>query len=413
MSYWLSKVGVDKKTIGFAFALGTPYTLKFLWAPFIDGISIPVLTRLLGQRRAWLWTVQALLVVAVVQLGASDPVHHIGRFALWGMIVAFLSATQDIVIDAYRIETLPDDELAQGTATNQVGYRTGDLLAGAGTIYLASSEGAGLGWAAAYALTAFLVLPGAIASLWLGPGQHTAASNGRQGLATAAHFLRHNVVAPFADFLKRPGAWLILLFVLTYKLGDAMGQNMLAPMLVHEGFSDTEYIAINKLVRFWCLVAGSLAAGALIARFGMSRLLLGAGIIMMIANLLFASVAHAGHSVALLTLAVATENLFGAISLTVFATYLSGLSNTAFTATQYALLSSVAAVARTFATTPSGIAADHLGFANFYIFCAFLGIPGLILLYWMRRAGFVVETARQKGVKGALPEADEQRKTRR
>lgn len=398
MSYWLSKVGVDKKTIGFAFALGTPYTLKFLWAPLIDGISIPVLGRLIGQRRAWLWTIQVLLVVAVIQLGASDPVHHIGRFALWGMIVAFLSATQDIVIDAYRIETLPDDELAQGTATNQVGYRTGDLLAGAGTIYLASGEGAGLGWAAAYGLTASLVLPGAIASLWLGRGQHTAVRKARRGLATAAHFLSHNVVAPFADFLKRPGAWLILLFVLTYKLGDAMGQNMLAPMLVHEGFSDTEYIAINKLVRFWCLVAGSLVAGALIARFGMSRLLLGAGIIMMIANLLFASVAHVGHSVPLLTFAVATENLFGAISLTVFATYLSGLSNTAFTATQYALLSSVAAVARTFATTPSGVVADRLGFANFYIFCAILGIPGLILLYFMRRAGFVVESVRQKGV---------------
>ena len=398
MSYWLSKVGVDKKTIGFAFALGTPYTLKFLWAPLIDGVSIPVLGRLLGQRRAWLWTVQALLVVAVVQLGASDPVHHIGRFALWGAITAFLSATQDIIIDAYRIETLPDEELAQGTATNQVGYRTGDLLAGAGTIYLASTEGAGLGWAAAYGLTAFLVLPGTIASLWLGPGQHTAVRKGRQGLATFAHFLRHNVVAPFADFLKRPGAWMILLFVLTYKLGDAMGQNMLAPMLVHNGFSDTEYIAINKLVRFWCLVAGSLVAGALIARFGMSRLLLGAGVIMMIANLLFSLVAQSGHSVPLLTLAVATENLFGAISLTVFATYLSGLSNTAFTATQYALLSSVAAVARTFATTPSGIVADRLGFAGFYIFCAFLGIPGLVFLYFMRRAGFVAESARQKGV---------------
>ena len=406
MSYWLSKVGVDKKTIGFAFALGTPYTLKFLWAPLIDGISLPVLGRLLGQRRAWLWTVQVLLVVAVVQLGASDPVHHIGRFALWGAITAFLSATQDIVIDAYRIETLPDDELAQGTATNQVGYRTGDLLAGAGTIYLASSEGAALGWPAAYALTASLVFPGAIASLWLGPGQHTAVRKSRDGLSTVSHFLSHNVVAPFADFLKRRGAWLILLFVMTYKLGDAMGQNMLAPMIVHQGFSDTEYIAINKLVRFWCLVIGSLIAGGLIARFGMSRLLLGAGVIMMFANLLFAAVANAGHSVPLLTVAVAIENLFGAISLTVFATYLSGLSNTAFTATQYALLSSVAAFARTYATTPAGIVADRLGFAGFYVFCAFLGIPGLIFLIFMRRFGFVVESVRQKGVEPPPDEAE-------
>jgi MFS transporter, PAT family, beta-lactamase induction signal transducer AmpG len=408
MSFWLAKVGVDKKTIGFAFALGTPYTLKFLWAPLIDGISIPVLTRFLGQRRAWLWTVQALLVVAVVELGASDPVHHIGRFALWGAITAFLSATQDIVIDAYRIETLPDDELAQGTATNQVGYRTGDLLAGAGTIYLASSEGAQLGWATAYALTALLVLPGAVASLWLGPGQHTAVRKTGQGLATFAHFLRHNVIAPFADFLKRPGAWLILLFVMTYPLGNALGQNMLAPMLVHQGFSDTEYIEINKLVRFWCLAAGSLIAGALIARLGMSRLLLGAGMIMIIANLMFSVVASTGHSVPMLTVAVATENFFTAISLTVFATYLSGLSNTGFTATQYALLSSVAAVARTFATTPSGIVADHLGFTEFYIFCAVLGIPGLIILIFMRRAGFVAETARQQGVRGTHADAANQ-----
>ncbi|NUQ17305.1 MAG: MFS transporter [Sphingomonas sp.] len=409
MSYWLSKVGVDKKTIGFAFALGTPYTLKFLWSPLIDGISIPLLGRVVGQRRAWLWTLQVLLVIGVVELGASDPVHHIGRFALWGVIVAFLSATQDIVIDAYRIETLPDAELAQGTATNQVGYRTGDLLAGAGTIFLASSEGAQLGWATAYALTALLVLPGAIASLWLGPGQHTAVRKSREGLVTLSKFLRHNVVEPFADFLKRPGAWLILLFVMTYPVGNALGQNMLAPMLVHQGFSDTQYIEINKLVRFWCLAAGSLVAGGLIARFGMSRLLLGAGIIMMIANLMFSAVAAPGHSVPMLTVAVATENFFTAISLTVFATYLSGLSSTAFTATQYALLSSVAAFARTFATTPSGIIADRIGFINFYIFCAFLGIPGLIILIIMWRRGYVAETVRQRGVEGAEPGAHEDR----
>ena len=403
MSYWLSKVGIDKKTIGFLFALTTPYTLKWLWAPLIDGIAIPWLARAIGQRRAWLWVVQVLLGIAIFQLGFSDPVHHIGRFAIWGIIVSFLSATQDIVIDAYRIETLPDEELALGTATNQVGYRTGSLLAGAGTIYLASTEGIGLGWAAAYGVSAFLVIPGFLASLWLGPGRHTAVRERHYGLAAAVDFLKHNVIAPFADFLTRPGAWLILLFVLTYKLGDAVGQNMLSPMVVHQGFTDTDYIAINKLVGFWALVVGALVAGALIARFGMGRLLFGAGIIMMGANLMFASVAATGHSVWLLTLAVATENLFASISLTVFATYLSGLSNTAFTATQYALLSSVASVARTFATTPSGYAASYFGWPGFYVFCACLGIPGLLFLFLMRRAGFVVDTVRQVGVQGSEP----------
>ncbi|WP_254603118.1 MFS transporter [Sphingomonas bacterium] len=397
MSYWLSRVGVDKKTIGFAFALGTPYTLKFLWAPIIDGVSIPILAKLVGQRRAWLYAVQALLVVAVIQLGASDPVHHIGRFALWGVVMAFLSATQDIVIDAYRIETLADDELAQGTATNQVGYRTGNLLAGAGTVWLASTEGLGLGWASGYAVTAALVLPGAIASIWLGPGKRTAVREPFSA-ATFVHFLRHNVVAPFLDFFQRRGAWLILLFVLTYKLGDAVGQNMLSPMVVAQGYSDTDFIAINKLVGFWALVIGSLIAGGLIARFGMVRLLFGAGVIMMVANLMFASVALTGHSRALLATAVGTENLFAAISLTVFATYLAGLSNTAFTATQYALLSSVAAIGRTFATTPSGYVASALGWPSFYVFCCCLAIPGLTFLWLMQRAGFVVESVRQSGV---------------
>jgi MFS transporter, PAT family, beta-lactamase induction signal transducer AmpG len=401
MTFWLSRIGIDKKTIGFALALGTPYTLKFLWAPLIDGIALPFLSKWLGQRRAWLIVIQILLAVAIIQLGASDPLNHIGRFAFWGVVVAFLGATQDIVIDAYRIEMLPDDELALGTATNQVGYRTGNLLAGAGTICLASTEGLGLGWASAYGVTAALILPGALASLWIGPGKRTAVSDDKFTLATFLHFLRHNVVDPFLDFFTRPGALLILLFVLTYKLGDAVGQNMLSPMIVDRGFSDTDYIAVNKLVGFWALVIGSLIAGSLITRFGMIRLLFGAGVIMMGANLLFASVAVVGHSVPLLTLAVATENVFAAISLTVFATFLSGLSSTAFTATQYALLSSVAAVARTFVTTPSGYVASALGWPGFYVLCSALALPGLLCLWLMIRAGFVSQSIRQPAAEAA------------
>lgn len=399
MSYWLSKEGIDKKTIGFAFALGTPYTLKWLWAPVIDGVALPGLTRLFGQRRAWLFLVQALLAGAIVMLGGSDPAHHLGRFALWGAVTAFLAATQDIVIDAYRIEILPDDELAAGTATNQVGYRTGNLFSGAGTIALASGEAAGLGWGTAYAITALLVLPGALAALWIGPGERTAARDEPFSLAAFRRFLHHNVVAPFVDFFRRPGAWLILLFVLTYKLGDAVGQNMLSPMVVHQGFSDLDYIRVSKFVGFAALVAGSLIATSVIRRIGIGRALFAAGIIMSGANLLFALVAATGHNPWLLALAVGTENLFAAISLTVFATYLAGLSSTAFTATQYALLSSVAAVGRTFVTTPSGYVAAALGWVGFYVFCACLAAPGLFLLWLMFRSGFVVEEARQPGVK--------------
>ena len=400
MSYWLAKVGIDKKTIGFAFAMGTPYTLKFLWAPLIDGIAIPGLARWVGQRRAWLYVVQALLVVAAVNLGASDPVHHIGRLALWGVILAFVSATQDIVIDAYRIETLPDEELAVGTASSMVGYRTGNVLAGAGTIWLASTEGAGLGWASAYALTALLVIPGAIASLWLGPGKHTAVEEGFS-LRAFADFLRHNVAEPFIEFLSRPAALLILLFVLLYKIGDAFGQNMLSPMIVAQGFSDTAYIGITKSVGFWCLIVGTLCAGTLVARLGIVTLLIGAGFMMMGANLLFACVALTGHSNASLTLAVAVEMLASAISLTVFTTYLSRLSSTAFTATQFALMSSVSAIGRTFATTPSGYAAAALGWPGFYVFCACLGLPSILLVWLLWKRGFVVERPRRGEAKEA------------
>lgn len=160
MTFWLSKEGVDKTAIGFAIGLTTPYTLKFLWAPLVDKLPIPILTPMFGQRRSWLFLIQGLLFASLWQLGASDPANQLGVFALWAIIVAFLSATQDIVIDAYRIELLEDEELPHGTAMNQFGYRTGNLIAGIGTVWLASSEGMSYGWSLAYGLTGFLRFAG-------------------------------------------------------------------------------------------------------------------------------------------------------------------------------------------------------------------------------------------------------------
>jgi PAT family beta-lactamase induction signal transducer AmpG len=391
MTYWLSKEGIDKKTIGFAVGLTTPYTLKFLWAPLLDRVRLPVLTGMFGQRRSWLFLIQALLIFVIWNLGTSDPAHHIGRFAFWAIATAFLSATQDIVIDAYRIEILSDRQLAHGTAMNQFGYRTGNLIAGAGTIAVFSPEALGFGWPLAYGLTSLLVIPAAVAALMIGPGRHVE----RVGNERSANWIAETVVAPFAEFFRRRGAWLILLFVLTYKLGDAMGQLMLNPMIVDHGFSDTEYIAINKLVGFWALIIGSGLGAPVIARFGISRSLFISGIIMAIANLAFAMVAFSGHNLEMLTFAVGLENLFAGIGLTVFATYLAGLSNLAFTATQYALLSSVAAVGRTFISAPSGYVQEWLGWPGFYVFAACMAIPGLIFLWLMQRHGFVVERARQ------------------
>lgn len=404
MTFWLSRVGIDKSTIGFAIGLTTPYTLKFLWAPLVDKLPLPILTRLFGQRRSWLFFIQALLFVALWRLGASDPATHIGTFALWAIIVAFLSATQDIVIDAYRIEILSDEEMPHGTAMNQFGYRTGNLIAGAGTIYLASVEGAGFGWAAAYGLTAFCVLPAAIGALFAGPGRYVQRHAIAAGQSVGA-WLKETIVNPFREFLGRQGAFLILGFVLIYKIGDAMGQVMLAPMIVELGFSDTEYVAVNKFVGFAALIVGSAFGAPFIAWLGMGRALFVSGLMMMLSNFLFSLLALAGHSNGMLALAVGTENFTSGIGLTVFVTYLSGLSSLAYTATQFALLSSFAAVGRTWLSTPSGYLANALGWVGFWAITVLIALPGMILLWIMWRKGFVVETIRQPSTEDDGPPA--------
>lgn len=407
MTFWLSKVGIEKSTIGFAIGLTTPYTLKFLWAPLVDKLPIPLLSAWLGQRRAWLYVIQGLLVVALWQLGTSNPSNdNIGTFAMWAIIVAFLSATQDIVIDAYRIEILSDDEMAHGTAMNQFGYRTGNLLAGAGTIYLASTEGYDVGWAMAYGLTSFLVLPAALGALWAGAGRFDP-SSARAAGQSFFNWLTETVVNPFREFLGRKGAVLILLFVLIYKVGDAMGQGMLNPMIVELGFSDTEFITINKFVGFAALIIGSALGGPFIAWLGMGRALFISGLLMMFSNFMFVILAIVGHSPLMLALAVGTENLTSGIGLTVFVTYLSGLSNLAYTATQFALLSSFAAVGRTWLATPSGFIAENLGWVGFWVFTVVVAAPGMLLLWVLWRKGFVVETVRQTkdGDDGDPPEA--------
>lgn len=390
MTFWLAKVGIDKKTIGFAIGLTTPYTLKFLWAPLIDRTRLPFLTKLVGQRRAWLFLVQALLLVSVWMLGASQPELHLGVFAFWAIVTAFLSATQDIVIDAYRIEILPDAELAHGTAMNQFGYRTGNFIAGVGTIAIASAEGLGLGWGVGYGLTSLCLIPAAAAALWIGPGLHEqAVKRGGRGWFT------DTVVSPFREFFRRRGALLILLFVLVYKLGDAMGQGMLNPMIVELGFSDTEFLAINKVVGLWGLLIGTALGAPFLAWLGMGRALFVSGLLMMLSNATFAILAAKGHSPTWLFIAVATEQVTSGIGLTVFATYLSGLANLAYTATQFALLSSFAVVGRTWLSTPSGYVAEQFGWVGFWLVTMVVALPGLLLLWILWKRGFVVEQARQ------------------
>ena len=396
MTLWLSRVGIDKKTIGFAIGLTTPYTLKFLWAPLVDRVRLPYLTDWVGQRRSWLFFTQVLLFGAVWMLGASQPELHLGQFAFWAIVVAFLGATQDIVIDAYRIEILSDEELPHGTANNQFGYRLGSqFISGVITVALASPEGANLGWAVAYGLTAFCIIPGAIAAIWAGPGRHDTAVV--EEPVPGSSWLERTLAGPFREFFTRRGAVLILLFVFVYKIGDAMGQSMLNPMIVELGFSDTEFIAINKLLGVWGLLIGIALAPPFMAWLGMGRALFISGLLMMFSNFMFVMLAWHGHSNTWLAIAVGTEQITSGMGLTVFTTYLSGLSNLAFTATQFALLSSLAVVGRTWFAAPAGYLAEWLGWPGFWMATMVIALPGMILLWILWTRGFVVESVRQPG----------------
>ena len=396
MTFWLSKVGIDKATIGFAIGLTTPYTLKFLWAPLVDKLPLPFLTKAFGQRRGWLFFIQALLFLSLWQLGGSNPQPGaMGTFAFWAIAVAFLSATQDIVIDAYRIEILSDEEMAHGTATNQFGYRTGNLIAGAGTIFLASTEGLNLGWSAAYGLTGLCIIPAILGALWAGPGRYVDRYAAATGMRAGA-WLKESVWNPFREFLRRDGAFLILAFVLLYKVGDAMGQVMLSPMIVELGFADLDYVSANKAWGFAALIVGSALGAPFILWLGMGRALLVSGLMMMLSNVMFMLLAMSGNNYWMLVAAVVTENLTSGIGLTVFTTYLSGLSSLAYTATQFALLSSFAAVGRTWLASPAGIAAEALGWVQFWGLTIIAAVPGMLLLWVLWKRGYVVQSVRQK-----------------
>ena len=404
LSYWLAKEGVSKGEIGLFASLLAPYALKFAWAPLIDRLRVPVLARLVGQRRAWLLASQAALVAAVMALGASDPTTDLGRMALFAFLVALASATQDIVIDAYRIEILSVDDQGHGAAMINFGYRTGNLIAGAGAVAIQLV----VGWQFAYWTMAGLVLFGAGAALLVGePERHDTAEAAEQEAAAerylerATHlphtlaltlgWLYATVVAPFVEFLRRPYAIAILLFVIIYKWGDAMAAVMTNPLIVELGFSDAEYIWANKGVGFAALMIGTALGGVVVKSMGMFRALMGTGILMMVSNLMFAVLAVVGYDVTMLAVTIGFENFSSGVGLTVFVAYLSRLCNLAYTATQYALLSALASVARTFMSAPSGYLAEWVGWPAFFVFTTVIAVPGLMLLLFLWRRGMRAE----------------------
>lgn len=382
----LTEVGVSLAGIG-AFALvAAPYSLKFLWAPLVDRMPIPLVTRTFGRRRGWMLATQAALIASLLALGGVDPAAQPWSTAMLALAVAFCSASQDIAIDAYRVEVLRPEQYGAGAAMVQFGYRIAMLVSGAGALYLASY----VSWFWVYAAMAALV----------GVGMATVLANpepaapppvpikpGAPLAERAAVWLTDAVANPFLDMVRRHG-WTvvaILAFVLLYKLGDALAGVMANPFYIKMGFTKIEVANVSKLFGFVATILGTFAGGVLVARLGVMKALLLCGLLQMLSNLMFAAQAVAGHDLLFLTATIAVENLSGGMGSAAFVAYISGLCNVAYTGTQYALLSSLAVSGRTVLSASGGVLVEQLGWVQFFVLSTAAAVPGLILLVWMMR----------------------------
>jgi PAT family beta-lactamase induction signal transducer AmpG len=399
---WMREVGVDLGTIGLFALVGTPYTLKFLWAPLTDALDVPLLSRWLGRRRGWLVFTQILLLVAIVFLGSCNPATAPGLVAFGALLVAAASATQDIVVDAFRVESLPENEQAAGMASYVAAYRIGMLASTAGALFVVSGfQAKGFGtqaaWHWGYVSMAALVLIGTATAL-------LATEPERSVLAEAAHAHQKRfarvataAVGAFKDFLTTEMAFVALAFVVLFKFTDALSGAMTAPFVIDLGFTRNEYAAIVKGVGLAALLAGGFAGGFIARAFPLATSLWIGGILQAAANLSFSWLAHAGTDPTALAIAITVENFTSAIGTVMFVAYLSALcQNPLHTATQYALLTALAAVGRTYLSSGAGFIAERSGWVWFFIICALAGLPSLLLLWWLQARGHFVKLTAKK-----------------
>ena len=379
--FWLAEAGITLAAIGLFALVGTPYNLKFFWAPFIDRIPLPVLTRLLGRRRSWMLVIQVGLMISIAYLGFSNPESTPLLTAACALSVAFFSASQDIVIDAYRIEILDTDEQGAGAAMTQAGYRLGAIAAGAGALFLAEQ----LDWSIVYTVMAVLVVVGMLAALFAPD------SDKRNPALLETHTttgFRSIVIDPFIEFFQRnkpATAITILAFILLYKFGDAYAGVMAYPFYYEMGFSKSEVATVSKIFGVIATVLGVFIGGLIVKRYGIMKSLLGCGILQMLSNLMYAAQAIAGHDVQFLYFTIGIENLSGGMGSSAFVAYLSVLCNTAYTGTQFALFTSFMAFGRTLLSASSGWVVEMMGWFDFFLISTVVALPGLLLLLWMMK----------------------------
>lgn len=384
LSFWMREVGVDLKSIGFMSWVGLCWGMKWVWSPLVDKLRLPVLSGRLGQRRAWLLTAQIGLMASLTGLAFADPAQHLTATAALALATAFCGATQDIALDAFRIESGTEDEQAAFAATYQTGYRLAMIWAGAGALALAaafeSGTGAADGWRGAYLVMAASMLVGVVTVL-LSPEP---ARRNREAapVVDKKRWLVEAFCNPFIDFFKRFGwgAAVVLALIATYRISDVVMGVMANPFYADLGFSKEEVAAVSKVFGLLMTLAGAFAGGAVAARIGVMKTLFLGGLLSAATNLLFSVLAARGHDTAFLVLTVSADNFAGGLASAAFVAYLSGLTNVAYSATQYALFSSLMLILPKFLAGFSGMAVESVGYGAFFTGTAAVGVPVLLLV---------------------------------
>ncbi len=401
LSAWLREAGVDRSTIGHISWVAMLYALKFVWAPLVDRLPLPGLTRRYGQRRGWMLAAQLGVFTGLLVMAAHDPATALAALVWAALLVAFCSATQDISIDAWRIEAEGLDHQGAMAATYQLGYRLGMLAAGAGVLYLAEY----FDWHLAYLAMAAAMLVGVATTLIIGEPERRIEARVWQEERRVIAFLERShhwpprlqavmawligaVVCPFVDFFQRNGrlALVILAFILAFRISDITMGVMAMPFYLDMGYAKSDIAGVTKVFGLGMTLAGALVGGLLVARFGVMPILLASAALVALTNLVFAWLATQAPEVAYLMLVISGDNLAGGMAGTAFIAYLSGLTSRAYTATQYALFSSLMLLPAKFLGGFSGDIVDAWGYVNFFVYAAALGLPAILLiLYLMRR----------------------------
>ena len=377
----LAQDGIDKKTVT-AFTLAfLVYNLKIFWAWMVDGVRLPLVGGL-GQRVSWMLFAGVLVMAAVANLALVDPSADIGATVLAAVLVGAAGATFDIVIDAYRIETLKPYQLGTGSGMSQYGWRIGSTGAAALALVMAARTG----WSAAYLACALFALPAMLTALLLGEPVRHREPAGRKGIGEAFSA----IIGPFGEFFRRDGAWLVLVFILVHKVGDTLANLTFRLLFDDLGFTNDEIAIWDVGVGFWAYLIGIFIGGVAFARLGLKRSVLLALVLMAVSNLSFAALAAAGHSNLGMAGAIGFENIASGYGGVVVIAYFSALCDLRYTAAQYALISASASVIGRFATgTTAGALIEGMGYANFYLLTTLLAVPGIVLFWWMSRSGLV------------------------